>query len=92
MVIHGVPILWGSKVSFRSTYKVRKTKFRNYDKLMEKSKTFRNLFATIKWEYYNKQTCRVEIDSAVILVLKVLSVNIKNVQLRQKYNKLLLLF
>ena len=37
---------------------------------MEKSKTFRNLFAIIKWECYNKQTCRVEIDSAVILVLK----------------------
>ena len=36
---------------------------------MEKSKTFRNLFAIIKWECYNKQTCRVEIDSAVILVL-----------------------
>ena len=25
---------------------------------MEKSKTFRNLFAIIKWECYNKQTCR----------------------------------
>ena len=36
---------------------------------MKKSKTFRNLFAIIKWECYNKQTCRVEIDSAVILVL-----------------------
>ena len=36
---------------------------------MEKSKTFRNLFAIIKWECYNKQTCRVEINSAVILVL-----------------------
>ena len=36
---------------------------------MEKSKTFKNLFAIIKWECYNKQTCRVEIDSAVILVL-----------------------
>ena len=36
---------------------------------MEKSKTFRNLFAIIKWECYNKQTCRVEIDSAVILVI-----------------------
>ena len=38
---------------------------------MEKSKTFRNLFAIIKWECYNKQTCRVEIDSAVILVLSI---------------------
>ena len=37
---------------------------------MKKSKTFRNLFAIIKWECYNKQTCRVEIDSAVILVLR----------------------
>ena len=44
---------------------------------MEKSKTFRNLFAIIKWECYNKQTCRVEIDSAVILVLKVFVRNFK---------------
>ena len=64
-----MPILQGSKVNFRSTYKVRKTTFRNYDKLTEKSKTFKSLFAIIKWECYNKQTCRVEIDSAVILVL-----------------------
>ena len=44
---------------------------------MEKSKTFRNLFAIIKWECYNKQTCRVEIDSAVILVLSKLNGLIK---------------
>ena len=39
---------------------------------MEKSKTFRNLIAIIKWEWYNKQTCRVEIDSAVNLVLNLI--------------------